>query len=423
MTGYGPHMTSTTEQLGVDRPQELRDQLVGPRRPRRTALALISLALGGMALGTAEFASMGVLPAVATSLEVPESTAGLLISAYALGVVVGAPVIAVLGARLPRRFLLLAAMDLVVLANLSSALASSFPLLMVTRFVAGVPHGAYLGVAALAAASLVPQQQRGRAIASVFLGLTIANVAGVPISTAIGQHWGWRMTFVVVAALGLLTVGAVRSAVPVLPRGRTGRLSGELRALSSGRFWLVVSICVVGVGGIFAIYTYIVSTLTEISAIPRGWVPAVLSLFGVGMTVGTVIGGRLADRSARTTTTMGLLAMGVLMGAFTALVHHPATAVIGVFALGTICMAVMPSMASRLLDVAPEAPTLAASILHSATNSANAIGAWAGGLVLSAGAGYAAIGWVGAGMAAVGVVLAHVSAIISKRPLQRGIST
>lgn len=393
-----------------------------PGAHSRTALALISLALGGMALGTAEFASMGVLPAVATSLDVSESTAGWLISSYALGVVSGAPVIAVLGARLPRRFLLLAVLALVVVANLGSALAPSFPVLMVARFFAGVPHGAYLGVAALAAASLVPPQRRGRAIASVFLGLTIANVAGVPLATAIGQHWGWRATFVLVAALGLLTVGAVRFAVPVLSRGRTGRISGELQALRNGQFWLLVTTCVVGFGGIFAIYTYIANTLTEVSGITLGWVPAVLSLFGVGMTVGTVVGGRLADRSARTTVTVGLLALTVFMGAFTVLVRHPATAVIGVFLLGMICMTVMPSLQARLLDVAPQAPTLAASIMHSATNSANAIGAWAGGLVLSAGAGYAAIGWVGAGMAAGGVVLAHFSAISTGSP-QRGTNT
>ena len=390
--------------------------------PGRPGLALASLALGAMALGTAEFASMGVLPAVATSLRVSESTAGSLISAYALGVVVGAPVIAVLGARLPRRFLLLAVMALVAVANLASALAPSFPLLVVARFVAGVPHGAFLGVAALAAASLVPPDRRGRAIAGVFLGLTIANVVGVPLSTAIGQLWSWRATFVVVTVLALLTLAAVRIAVPVLPRGRSGSMSGELQALRNGQFWLVVAICVVGFGGIFAIYTYIASTLTEVSGISRGWVPAVLSLFGVGMTVGTVVGGRFADRSVRRTITLGLLALAALMAAFTELVRQPVTAVIGVFLLGMMCMTVMPSVQSRLLDVAPEAPTLAASVMHSATNSANAIGAWAGGLVLSAGAGYAAIGWVGAAMAVGGVGLACLSTLISRAPHRKGTS-
>jgi DHA1 family inner membrane transport protein len=392
-------------------------------RSHRTGTALLSLALGGVALGTAEFASMGVLPSVAGSLRVPEATAGTLISAYALGVVIGAPVIAVLGARLPRRFLLLAVMALVAVANLGSALAPSFGALAVARFVAGVPHGAYLGIAALAAASLVPPERRGRAIAAVFLGLTVANVAGVPLATAIGQRWGWRATFVLVGGLALLTVAAVRIAVPVLPRGRSGSVWGELHALRNGRFWSVVAVCVVGFGGIFAIYTYIASTLTEVSGVPRGWVPAVLSLFGAGMTVGTVVGGRLADRSVRRTITLGLLALAVLMALFTELVRHPASAVTGVFLLGIMCMTVMPSMQSRLLDVAPEAPTLAASIMHSATNSANAIGAWAGGLVLSAGAGYAAIGWVGAGMALAGVVLARLSTLISTEPHRKGTSS
>ncbi|SDP19304.1 MFS transporter, DHA1 family, arabinose polymer transporter [Nakamurella panacisegetis] len=383
--------------------------------PGGTSLALFSLALGGAALGTAEFASMGVLPGVAASLRVPESTAGLLISAYALGVVIGAPVISVLGARMRRRSLLLVMTALVVLSNSGSALAPDFPALAATRFVAGLPHGAYLGVAALAAASLVPDERRGRAIASVFLGLTVANVAGVPLSTAIGQYWGWRATFALVAVVALASVLAVRLFVPVLPRGRNGRLTREMRALGNGQFWMAVATCVVGFGGIFAVYTYISSTLTDVSGISNGWVPAVLSLFGVGMTVGTVVGGRLADRSVLGTITAGLIAFAGLMAAFTVLVHHPVTAVVGVFLLGVLCMGAMPSMQARLLDVAPDAPTLAASIMHSATNTANAIGAWAGGLVLSVGAGYAAIGWVGAGMAVGGVALAVTSGALDRR--------
>jgi DHA1 family inner membrane transport protein len=352
---------------------------------------------------------------VASSLAVPEPTAGLLISAYALGVVIGAPVLAVLGARMPRRSLLLAVMVLFSLAHVATALAPNFPVLVVTRFIGGLPHGAYLGVAALVAASLVPDERRGRAIAAVILGLTIANVAGVPVSTAIGQHWGWRATFGVVAVLGVLTVIAVRFTVPQLPGGRSGRISGELRALRHSQLWLAVAICVVGLGGMFAVYTYIASTLTDVSGIPRGWVPAVLSLFGVGMAVGTVLGGRLADRSVLGTITLGLVAIAAVMAGFTALVHHPATAVLGVFLLGMICMTVMPGMQARLLDVAPDAPTLAASMMHSATNVANAIGAWSGGLVLSAGAGYAALGWVGAAMAVGGIVLAAVSAALGRR--------
>jgi len=186
-------------------------------------------------------------------------------------------------------------------------------------------------------------------------------------------------------------------------------MRGELRALRHGQLWFAIAICVVGFGGIFAVYTYIASTLTVVSGIPQGWVPAALALFGVGMTVGAVLGGRLADRSVLRTITFGLVAIVVVMAGFTALVHQPATAVLGVFLLGMICMTVMPSMQARLLDVAPEAPTLAASIMHSATNSANAIGAWAGGLVLAAGAGHAAIGWLGAAMGLGGVILACVS--------------
>jgi len=286
--------------------------------------------------------------------------------------------------------------------------------LALTRFVAGLPHGAYLGVAALAAASLVPDERRGPAIASIILGLTIANIAGVPVSTAIGQHWGWRGTFAVVAALGLLTIVAVRCTVPFLPGGHAGRIAGELGALRRGQFWLAVAICVVGCGGMFAVYTYISSTLIEVSGISRGWIPAVLALFGVGMTIGTVVGGRLADRSVLGTVAFGLVAVAAAMAGFTVLVRYPAIAVVGVVLLGMLCMTVMPSMQARLLDVAPGAPTLAASMIHSAANTANAIGAGAGGLVLSAGAGYAAIGWVGAAMAVGGLVLSCLATALAR---------
>ncbi|MTD12610.1 MFS transporter [Nakamurella sp. YIM 132087] len=363
------------------------------------------MALGGVALGTAEFATMGVLPAVATDLGVSEPTAGVLISAYAVGVVIGAPLLAVLGARIPRRTLLLALVGLFVVAHIGSALAPGFGFLVGTRFVAGLPHGAYLGVAALVAASLVPEERRGRAIASVILGLTVANIAGVPVSTAIGQWWGWRATFAVVAVLGLFTLVAVRLRVPWQPAGRVGRVLGELHALRHGQLWVALLICVVGLGGMFAVFTYISSTLTEVSGIPRAWVPAVLALFGLGMTVGTVIGGRLADLSVDRTVRFGLFAIAAVMAVFTLLVHTPVTAAIGVFLIGMTCLTPMPAIQARLLDVAPDAPTLAASLLHSATNTANAVGAWAGGVVLTAGAGYAAIGWVGAALALAGAMI------------------
>jgi MFS transporter, DHA1 family, inner membrane transport protein len=380
---------------------------------RAVGAAPAVLALGGVALGTAEFASMGVLPSVASSFGVSEPTAGALVSAYAVGVVIGAPLLAVAGARVPRRALLLALLGLVAAAHIGSALAPSFGVLVICRFAAGLPHGAYLGVAALAAASLVAPERRGRAIAVVILGLTVANVAGVPLSTAVGQHWGWRTTFALVAVLAVVAMAAVRMVVPALPAGQVGRISAELRALRSGRLWLTVATCVVGLGGMFAVYTYISSTLTDVSGIPRGWVPAVLALFGVGMSAGTVLGGRLADRSVSRTIPCGLAGIAVVMALFTVLVHHPVTAVIGVLLIGVACLTPMPAMQARLMDVAPEAPTLAASLLHSATNIANATGAWAGGLVLSAGLGAASIGGVGAAMAAGGVVLAVLPFLIS----------
>ncbi|GAB3681408.1 MFS transporter [Angustibacter aerolatus] len=371
----------------------------------RARWAVPALALGGVALGTGEFASMGVLPSVAAAFGVGDPAAGRLVSAYAVGVVLGAPALAVLGARVPRRRLLLVAMGLVAAANVASALAPSLAWLTAARFVAGLPHGAYLGVAALAAASLVAPERRGRAIASIIVGLTVANVVGVPLAAAVGQVVGWRATFVLVALLAAVAVAAVRLAVPRLPRGRADGVLGELQALRHRGFWLVVAVCVVGVGGVFAVYTYVVSTLTVVAGVPRAWVPAVLALFGVGMTAGAVLGGRLADRSVRWSIALGMVGLAAVMVALTVLVRHPASAAVGVLLLGAASMAPMPSIQARLLDVAPAAPTLAAAMLHSATNTANAVGAWAGGLVLSAGAGYAAIGWVGAAMAVAGLLL------------------
>ena len=373
--------------------------------PRAVTLAIVALALGGFGIGVTEFASMGLLPTIAGSLGISEPTAGHLISAYALGVVVGAPLLAVLGARVSRRALLIALMALFAAGHVAGALAPDLTTLTIARFVSGLPHGAYFGVAAVVAASLVPAARRGRAIAAVMLGLTVANIIGVPVATAIGQAWGWRAAFWLVAGLGVATMIGIRLVVPAVRRDATASMTQELTALSRLQVWLTLTAGVVGFGGIFAVYTYITSTLTESAGLSLGWVPLVLALFGVGMTLGTVIGGRLADWSVPRTIVLGMAAVAVVMVVFTVAARHPVTAAGGVFLLGFATASTMPAMQARLMDVADGAQSLAASLSHAAGNLGNALGAWLGGVVIAAGLGYTSLGWVGGALAVAGLVV------------------
>ncbi|MCC3315732.1 MFS transporter [Nocardia africana] len=376
---------------------------------------MLALALGGFGIGTTEFVTMGLLPDIAADLHVSEPTGGHAVSAYALGVVVGAPVIAALCARMPRKRLLIALMIAFTAGNIASVLAPAFPALVAARFVAGLPHGAYFGVASLAAASLAPVGQRAKAVAAVMLGLSAANVVGVPAATWLGQGLGWRDAYVVVAVLGLATVFAIARFVPDLHGVRVTDPRTELTALRRPQVLLTLLVGAVGFGGMFAVYTYITSTLTDVAGMGQGLVPIVLALFGLGMVAGNIGGGVLADRGVDRSVFVALIAMVVILAIFVAAAHNPFTAAAGAFLVGASGAALAPGLQTRLMDVAHDAQTLAAALNHAALNIANAAGAWLGGLVIAAGLGYTAPAVVGAGLAVAGVFLFTVTVWSARR--------
>ncbi|WP_460730057.1 MFS transporter [Nocardia heshunensis] len=377
--------------------------------------AMLALALGGFGIGTTEFVTMGLLPDIATSMKVSEPTAGHIVSAYALGVVIGAPVIAALCARVPRKRLLMVLMAAFALGNAASVIAPSFATLTIARFVSGLPHGAYFGVASLAAASLAPVGQRAKAVAAVMLGLSAANVVGVPAATWLGQHLGWRDAFVVVAVIGFATVAAIFRFVPELHGVRMTDPRTELTALRRPQVLLTLLVGAVGFGGMFAVYTYITTTLTDVAGLSVGLVPVVLMLFGLGMVAGNIIGGVLADRGVDRAIYASMLAMVVILAGFVAAAHNPYTAAIGAFLVGASGASLAPALQTRLMDVAHDAQTLAAALNHAALNIANASGAWVGGLVIAAGMGYTAPAAVGAGLAVLGTLLFAATTFLARR--------
>ncbi|MFC3964667.1 MFS transporter [Nocardia jiangsuensis] len=377
--------------------------------------AVLAMALGGFGIGTTEFVTMGLLPDIAGAMNVSEPTAGHAVSAYALGVVIGAPVIAAAFARVPRKKLLVGLMVAFTIGNLATVLAPSYGPLVAARFVAGLPHGAYFGVASLAAASLAPAGQRAKAVAAVMLGLSVANVVGVPAATWLGQAFGWRSAFVVVAVIGLATVAALLRFVPPLTGIVTTNPLTELSALRRPQVLLTLAVGAIGFGGMFAVYTYVATTLTDVAGLGAGLVPLVLALFGVGMVIGNIAGGFLADRGVDRSIFLGMIAMVVILAGFVAAAHNPVTAAIGALLVGASGAALAPGLQTRLMDVAADAQTLAAALNHAALNIANAAGAWLGGLVIAAGYGYTAPAAVGAALAISGVLLFAITVALARR--------
>ncbi|MHA7239125.1 MFS transporter [Arthrobacter sp. TMS1-12-1] len=378
-------------------------------------LAIGSLAVGGFAIGTTEFTIMGLLEEMRADLGVDYAQGGHVISAYALGVVVGAPVLATLGAKKPQRTVALALMLLITLANLSSFFASGFGWMLASRFLSGLPHGAYFGVAAVLAASLADPARRGRAISMVMLGLSIANVVGVPFATWLGQQFGWRSMFLLVGLIGAVTLVLVRTFVPDVPVRPGASIRKELGALRRPQLWMTLLIGIVGFGGFFAVYSYIAPTMTEVAGVSASLLPLVVALYGLGMVVGNVVGGRLADRSIMGSIygVMGVIAVVLLLFPFAATL--PWTACLFVFLVGTSGSALIPPLQARLLDVSPGAPSLASSMNHSSLNLANALGAALGGAVIAAGWGFTAPALVGAGLAILGLGVALLSGAMDRR--------
>jgi len=381
---------------------------------RRVHLAEFALGVGGLALGTGEFASMGLLPYVAKGVHVSIPRMGHMISAYALGVVIGAPLITILLAKAPRRLMLIGLMAFFALGNLMSALAPSYGLMILARFMAGLPHGAYFGVASLTAASLVPPNRRAQAVGRVMLGLSVANVIGVPLATGLGQTLGWRAAFVAVAALGLLTALLVRLFTPKIAAEDGAGARRELGAFRRPQVWLTLGVVGVGFGGMFAIYSYITPTLVHVTGLPATTVPLLLSVIGLGMIAGSLIGGWFADRSLIGTIFGVLIWNAVVLGGFMLAAHNVWAVTADLFLMGT-GIAVVPALQTRLMDVAGDAQTVAAALNHSAFNIANAVGAWLGGLAIAAGLGWASTGGVGAGLALGGIVLMGVAVAVERR--------
>ncbi|WP_238011855.1 MFS transporter [Dactylosporangium sp. AC04546] len=381
---------------------------------RPAGAALFALAIGGFGIGTTEFATMGLLPQMADELRVSIPTMGYGITAYALGVVVGAPVIVALAARAPRRGLLLVLMLAFVAGNALTAVAPGIWSLVAARFLTGLPHGAYFGVASVVAAGLVPPDRKGRAVSRVMVGLTVANVVGVPLVTLAGQQLGWRASYAAIAAIGVVTILAVRRWVPPVAIPDGAGIARELGAFRRVHVWIALLTGTVGFGGMFAVYSYVAPTLTEVAGLPSGAVPWVLAAFGVGMTIGALLGGRLADRSALGTLVGALVAMAAVLSLYALTASSPVAAVLLVFAVGLVCQVLGGGLTIRLMEASPDAPALAASSNHSALNLANAIGAWLGGVVIAAGHGYLATAWVGAALSVAGLLFVGGSLLLPR---------
>ena len=405
----------------VSAPPDVATTPAPPAPSTRTAVvAIVALALGGFAIGTTEFVTMGLLPDIADGVHASIPSAGHVISAYALGVVVGAPVIAALGARLPRRPLAMALMTAFVVGNVLSALAPGYRTLLLARFVAGLPHGAYFGVASLIAASLVPQRLRGRAVSSVMLGLAVANVAGVPAATWLGQHLGWRSAYWAVVVVGALTVLAVLTVVPSAPGRAEATIRSELGALRRPQVVLTLLVATVGFGGMFAMYSYIAPIVTDEARRPAGFVPIVLLAFGSGGVLGTALGGRLADRALFRSLVGATITTGGLLATMIATAGNAVSLTATVFAIAASASTMVVLLQMRLMEVAGDAQLLGAALNHSALNAANALGAWLGGLVIAAGYGYRAPSAVGAGLAVIGLGFLLASALLRRRELAAG---
>ncbi|MFJ5552392.1 MFS transporter [Streptomyces sp. NPDC093225] len=382
-------------------------------------LALLALAIGAFGIGTTEFVIMGLLPQVAGDFGVSIPTAGLLVTGYALGVVAGAPLMTALGTKVPRKRMLMLLMGLFIAGNLISALAPAFGVMLAGRVVASLAHGAFFGIGAVVAAELVAPERRAGAIALMFTGLTVANVLGVPLGTWLGQGAGWRATFAVVAALGVAGLLGVAKLVPELPRSEGVRLRDELGAFRNVQVLLAMAMTVLGFGGVFAAVTYIAPMLTEVSGFAEGSVTWLLVLFGLGMVGGNLVGGRFADRALMPMLYAALGALALVLALFTVTAHHKVLAAVTVALVGALGFATVPPLQKRVLDQAAGAPTLASAMNIGAFNLGNALAAWLGGLVISAGYGYTAPNWVGAALAAAALALALLSGALERRGSRR----
>lgn len=397
--------------------------------PARVRLALFALALGGFGIGLTEFVAMGLLPNLAADLlpdvwsvseERANAQAGSLVSAYALGVVLGAPTIAALAARFPRKRLLLACLAVFTLGTVASALLPTFELVLVARFLAALPHGAYFGIAALVAASLMGPGRRGVGVALVLSGLTIANLIGVPAITFLGQQAGWRVAYLAVALVFAFTFVAVMLAVPFQTGDAAATMRRELGAFQRPQVWLTLLVGSLGFGGFFAVYTFISPMATGVTGLDAGLVPFVLVAAGLGMTIGNLVGGRAADHDVMRTMFVCFGVFAVALAGLALTAQWPVGLFFFVFLVGAAASALSPAIQTRLMDVAGDSQTLAAAINHSALNIGNSLGAYLGGLTIAGGLGYLSPAWVGLLLCVPGVLLAVAGLLLQRRTEGRG---
>ena len=372
----------------------------------KSSLALFALAVGAFAIGTTEFSPMGLLPVIAEGVQVSIPTAGMLVSAYAIGVMLGAPVMTLLFSRWGRRKALVALMLIFTVGNLLSALAPGYTSLLLSRLITSLNHGAFFGIGAVVAASVVPKDKQASAIAAMFMGLTVANIGGVPVATWVGQQLGWRLAFGGTAVLGLITMAALWLALPLGEAGPRPNVRRELAVLVQPSVLLAMGTTVLGSGAMFALYTYVAPVLTELTQASPGFVALALVLIGVGFTLGNSLGGRLADWSLDGATLLILATLALTMAVLPLLLMTQLGAAIGLVVWGAAAFGIVPPVQMRVMQAAAQAPSLASSLNVGAFNLGNALGAALGGLVISLGWGYAAVPWVGAALAASGLGLA-----------------
>jgi DHA1 family inner membrane transport protein len=366
-------------------------------------LGLLALSIGAFGIGVTEFAPMGLLPVIAADLGVSIPGAGLLISAYALGVMIGAPLMTLTTGRVPRRTLLIGLAGIFTAGNLLAAISDSYGMLLVARILTSFNHGAFFGVGSIVAASLVPPERRAGAVAAMFMGLTIANVVGVPLATWAGEHLGWRASFWGIAGLGVVTMIALRLTLPHLPAPREVNALAELRVLARGRVLGALALTVVGSSAMFTVFTYIVPILRDATHGSLGFITAMLVTYGVGLTVGNWLGGKFADRSVDRTLIVTLGALTAVLLVFAGLMEHAVPTAALIFLWGVASFALVPPLQVRVMAAAADAPNLASAVNIGAFNLGNAFGAALGGGVIASGMGYPMIAVAGAATSAIGL--------------------
>ncbi|MBF8670993.1 MFS transporter [Pseudomonas putida] len=375
-----------------------------PPLPSKSTVAKMeaAMALGSFAIGTGEFAIMGLMPDIASNLQLSEPQVGHAISAYALGVMVGAPTLAIIGARLLRKHMLLWLMALYALGNLATAFAPSFGGLVAFRFISGLPHGAYFGIAAVVASSMVAKDQRAGAVARVMMGLTLAMLLGNPVATLLGQFFGWRSAFVLVGAIALCTIALVWRLVPQRHDEVRSDPRKELQAFRLPQVWMALAIASIGFAGMFCVFSYLAPTMLQVTQVSPQWIPFGLAAFGVGGIVGNIAGGKLFDRLQFRAVGLVLVWSIAVLLFFSFAAQALWSLLLGIGLVGTMIALAAP-LQIRLMDIAHEAPSLAAASNHAAFNLANALGPWLGGMAITAGMGWTSTGYIGAATALVGL--------------------